>query len=119
MGSEAPVSQDPPPDPPKEPQPVTCCPIRRKVVVGILSVLPEEACGVPDSELADVIRFDLASPAGRPVIAFRYCPWCGKPRGAEDELRIVDIHIQPAEGEEDEEGEDRERPSDEQEEEDR
>lgn len=87
-------------------QPKTCCPIRRKVVVGILSVLPEEACGVPDSELADVVRFDLQSSAGRPVIAFRFCPWCGAPRGPDDELRIVDVHIQMAEAEDEEEGED-------------
>lgn len=105
------MSNEPPSnEPPKEPPPQTCCPIRRKVVVGILSVLPEEACGVPDSELADVIRFDLASPAGRPVIAFRFCPWCGKPRGAEDELRIVDIQIQPVDGDEEGEGEDGDEP---------
>lgn len=105
-----PREQPEPPDRPEEPEqpeergpePRSCCPIRRKVLVGILSVLPEEACGVPDSELADVVRFDLQSGSGRPVIAFRYCPWCGKARGPEDELRIVDVQIEAVEDDEDE-----------------
>lgn len=88
------------------PEPKSCCPIRRKVLVGILSVLPEEACGVPDSELADVVRFDLQSGSGRPVIAFRFCPWCGKSRGPEDELRIVDVQIEAVEEDDEESGPD-------------
>lgn len=67
----------------------TCCGLRRKVVVGILAVLPVEHCGVPDSDLADVMRFDLAGTEGRPVIGFRFCPWCGCPRDASAETRIV------------------------------
>ena len=72
----------------------TCCLMRRKVVVGILGVLPEEQCGVPDSELADFMRFDLQTPDGKPVLAFRYCPWCGAARGPEAELRIVDLSLE-------------------------
>ena len=87
------VSQDEPTSPPG-----TCCALRRKLLVGILRVLTEEECGVGDAELADVMRFDLSSPTGKPVIAFRYCPWCGKPRDERGETRIVDIS--PAEPDE-------------------
>jgi hypothetical protein len=69
----------------------TCCPMRRKVLVGVISVLPEAQCGVGDAELADFLRFDLQTPSGKPVIAFRFCPWCGQPRGPEDEVRIVEL----------------------------
>ena len=69
----------------------TCCPMRRKVVVGILAVLPEDRCGVGDAELADFLRFDLESPSGSPVLSFRFCPWCGKERGVDEETRIVDL----------------------------
>lgn len=71
----------------------TCCAMRRKVVVGILGVLPEAQCGVPDSELADFMRFDLEAPGGKPVIAFRFCPWCGAPRAPDGEVRIVDVRL--------------------------
>ncbi|MBX3470791.1 MAG: hypothetical protein KF878_28320 [Planctomycetes bacterium] len=73
----------------------SCCPMRRKVVVGILGVLGEAQCGVPDSELADFLRFDLQTPDGKPVLAFRYCPWCGQQRAAEAEVRIVDVRVEP------------------------
>lgn len=69
----------------------TCCQYRRKFVVGILGVLPEEQCGVADSEIADLIDFALPSPSGKPVIRFRFCPWCGKPFTPDSEIRIADI----------------------------
>lgn len=89
------------------PLPPTCCPMRRKVVVGILAVLPETQCGVGDSELADFLRFDLETPGGKPVLAFRFCPWCGAARAPDAETRIVDVDImrgEQGEGEGDEEG---------------
>lgn len=70
----------------------TCCLLRRKILVAIEAVLDEEACGVPDTELADVLRFDLGEPTGKPVIGFLYCPWCGKPRQLDGETRITDIN---------------------------
>ncbi len=86
--------------------------MRRKVVVGILGVLPEEQCGVPDSELADFMRFDLQTPDGKPVLAFRYCPWCGTVRSAEAEVRIVDVRVQPGDADESGESGDFEPPKD-------
>lgn len=69
----------------------TCCDMRRKVTVLLGPILPEELCGVPDTILADYVRFDLdaEAPDGRtlPVIGFRYCPWCGKPFTADSEMR--------------------------------
>ena len=56
---------------------VACCRLRQKIIVNGFFTLPEETCGIPDSEIADVLTFDK-SPRGRPVVAFRYCPWCGK-----------------------------------------
>lgn len=73
----------------------SCCAYRRKILVGILRVLTEEECGVPDSELADVILFDASSPSGKMVLAFRYCPWCGKPRDEASESRITDVLAPP------------------------
>ncbi len=73
--------------------PPSCCAMRRKVIVGILAVLPEAQCGVPDAELADYLRFDLDAPTGKPVLAFRFCPWCGERRGPGTEHRIVDIQV--------------------------
>jgi hypothetical protein len=89
------------------PPPRTCCPMRRKVVVGILGVLPEQQCGVGDAELADFLRFDLQTPDGKPVLAFRYCPWCGAARGPDTEFRIVDVGFvgnEEGEGDDDEDG---------------
>lgn len=71
----------------------TCCPMRRKVVVGIIGVLPEDKSGVADSELADFMRFDLQGPDGKPVLAFRFCPWCGAARMPDAEVRIVDVRF--------------------------
>jgi hypothetical protein len=70
----------------------TCCPARRKFVVGILATLPEEQCGVPDTEVAEFIRFDLMAPGETPVISFRYCPWCGTERTLGSETRIT-MHV--------------------------
>jgi hypothetical protein len=85
------VSDEQPTDEQPASPPETCCPLRRKLLVGILRVLSEDECGVGDSDLVDVMRFDLTSPTGKPVIAFRFCPWCGKPRDPHGETRIVDI----------------------------
>lgn len=92
-------------DPTQPPVGATCCLLRRKILVGILRVLSEEECGVPESELADVLRFDLASPQGRPVLAFRFCPWCGKERDLAGETRIVDVAFGPPPGASDEDEE--------------
>lgn len=71
------------------PMPGNCCELRRKILVGIQAVLPEEACGVSDAALADVYRPDMRLPNGQPVLAFRFCPWCGKPRPFTGEYRIT------------------------------
>jgi len=75
-------------EPTAEPQ--TCCVYRRKILVGIQAVLPESVCGVADSHLADLLRFDIDLPTGHPVLAFRFCPWCGKARDLEGETRVTD-----------------------------
>ena len=67
----------------------TCCLLRRKILVVIAKVFTEEACGVPESEMAEVIRWDLDVPSGKPVIGFRFCPWCGQKR--KGEVRITDV----------------------------
>ena len=85
-------------------QPTTCCPMRRKVVVGIIGVLPEDKSGVADSELADFMRFDLQGADGKPVLAFRFCPWCGAARAPDAEVRIVDVRFAQAEPPPDPEG---------------
>lgn len=97
------MSDRPPPESDGEPsesesddeQPATCCLLRRKILVGILRVLSEDECGVPDSELADVLRFDLASADGKPVLGFMFCPWCGQPRDQQGETRIVSLAPPP------------------------
>lgn len=81
----------------QEPGKTTCCLYRRKILVGVMSVLPEEVCGVPDSELADVLEFGAESPTGHPVLAFRYCPWCGKPYTRGSETRITDVRLEDEE----------------------
>jgi len=84
------------------PETTTCCALRRKIVVGVLAVLNEEQCGVSDVELADVIVHGMNAPSGKPVIAFLYCPWCGKRRGPNDEVRVIDPYLDE---DEDDEGE--------------
>jgi hypothetical protein len=86
------------------PTPPSCCLMRRKVVVGILAVLAEAQCGVADAELADFLRFDLEAPGGKPVLAFRFCPWCGTARAPDAETRIVDYDVLKAEPADDEDG---------------
>ena len=73
----------------------SCCPWRRKITLFLGPILPEEACGVSDSVLADVMRFDLDGPprtdgqAGtKGVIGFRFCPWCGKRFTSASEVRL-------------------------------
>lgn len=97
MSEESPPEPDDVPEEPEEgdEQPVTCCLLRRKILVGILRVLSEDECGVPDSELADVLRFDLASADGKPVLGFMFCPWCGQPRDQQGETRIVSLAPPP------------------------
>lgn len=73
--------------------------MRQKVVVLIGTILPEEISGVPDSALADFIRFDMEGPPdpqtgrAKPVIGFRFCCWCGKPFVATSETRLT--HLDP------------------------
>ena len=77
----------------------SCCPYRRKIVVGILKVMSEEECGIGDADLADIMRFDLAGLDGKPVLAFQFCPWCGKPRDPGGETRVTDVRRpEPDEG---------------------
>lgn len=78
----------------------TCCLYRRKILVSISAVLPEQVCGVPDSHLADLLRFDMEVPTGHPVLAFRYCPWCGTARDLDGETRITDATDPPPKAEE-------------------
>jgi hypothetical protein len=73
---------------PEQPEP-SCCPARKKIVLTIVAILPEADCGVPDTELIDVMRFDVQAPDGKPVIGFRFCPWCGKARAANSEMRLT------------------------------
>ena len=65
----------------------TCCPLRRKIVVGIFATIAEESCGVSDAELLDVTVFDPEGVEG-PTVHFRYCPWCGKARDCSSETRF-------------------------------
>jgi hypothetical protein len=69
--------------------PRTCCLMRRKAVLGVLAVLPEAVCGVADAELADFLRFDVRNPGGKPVLAVRYCAWCGALRDPAGEERVT------------------------------
>lgn len=81
-----------PPEPrPDAPKGGSCCDIRKKVVVGVVGTLPEEACGVPDSALADVLRWDETSMHGHPILAFRFCPWCGARRVEGTNERVVEL----------------------------
>ena len=82
------------PEPPK----LVCCAMRRKIALTPYS-LPEEMCGVSDAEVADFLIFDLKSPNGRPVLTFRFCPWCGKPWKTTGEIHEA---IRPPEPEEEE-----------------
>ncbi len=71
------------------PDEVNCCLLRRKIVIGILAIQPEDVCGVPDTELVNVLDFMTQTPEGKQVIAIQFCPWCGKPRRPNSETRIT------------------------------
>lgn len=87
----------PPPSPPATAAVpgTSCCAIRRKVVVGVLAILPEADCGVSDAELVDFMRFDVRSPGGPPVLAVRHCPWCGALRTPGTEERVTPAPFAP------------------------
>jgi hypothetical protein len=74
---------------------VCACPFRKKIAIAIIGVLDEAECGVPDSELIDILDTDLAGPDGKPVLRIRYCPWCGK--SAPKPERITDIASEDSE----------------------
>lgn len=74
--------------PPPDPDAPTCCLLRRKIAVGVTAVLPEELCGVSNAELVDVIDWSAESESGVPVVAVRFCPWCGAKRKPGDDVRI-------------------------------
>lgn len=76
------------------------CNMRKKVALGILGVLSEKACGVPDSELADYMSFDKSGPNGEPVLALRFCPWCSLPITKEERITHVEFQDDSNEGEE-------------------
>jgi hypothetical protein len=71
--------------------------MRKKIVLTPYS-LPEDACGVSDVEVADFLIFDVKSPNGRPVLTFRFCPWCGKPWKVTGQIHEV-APPPPSEGE--------------------
>lgn len=77
----------------KMPENDTCCELRRKIHVGVLRVLDESECGVADAAMADVVRWDIVVPSGKPVIGFRFCPWCGHERTLEDEVTMTDVTV--------------------------
>lgn len=87
----------------KPQEPKTCCQMRRKVIVAVVGCLPEDQCGVPDSVLADFMRFDLSVPSGKPVISFKFCPWCSKERTYDTEARITDVNFKDPEDDDGEE----------------
>lgn len=84
----------------------TCCQMRKKMTVFLGPYLTVEQCGIPDTILADFMRFDVdpvVAPDGtkKPVIAFRFCPWCGAPYTDKSETRTTLAHpVDDIEGEE-------------------
>ena len=54
-----------------------CCRLNVKIRIASV-VLSEQQCGIPDSELIDVLHMDWPEP-GMCTIVARFCPWCGKP----------------------------------------
>jgi hypothetical protein len=71
-----------------------CCLMRKKVMAAPL-VLTEKFCGVPDTVLADFVRFDLPNTPvdtnGRPVpvIKWAFCAWCGHRLSDSEPVRIA------------------------------
>ena len=75
----------------KKPEPKkSCCEARRKVVVAVAKILPVEVCGIHDAVLADFLDHEENSPGGKPILRFRFCPWCGQERGPNRETRVVE-----------------------------
>lgn len=58
-------------------KPRCSCQMRRKVQINGFTHVSFEDCGVPDSVIADFVKWDVMSPMGRPVLVFNFCPWCG------------------------------------------
>jgi hypothetical protein len=56
-----------------------CCLGRRKFKFNGIGYLSQEECGVSDAEIADFLILGAKSPEGRPVVVFKFCPWCGAP----------------------------------------
>lgn len=71
-----------------------CCKLRKKVVLGIMLIRSEAECGVPDSEMADVMAFD-ESKSDRPIICVQYCPWCGAKIELDENSTITEIDGDP------------------------
>ena len=59
--------------------------MRHKVVFSLLT-LPPEMCNIPDSVVADFMTWDK-SEKGRPVVTFKFCPWCGAPWARTGEIQ--------------------------------
>lgn len=70
-----------------------------------MNVLSEEESGVPDSELVDFMIFEQKSPNGRPILAVKFCPWCGQKKADNGTLRVSEFEIQDSETDEDWRGE--------------
>jgi hypothetical protein len=68
------------------------CNLRKKVILGILGVVPQELCGISDIELADYMSFDKSGAHGEPVLALRYCPWCSFLILKEERITSVDFN---------------------------
>lgn len=75
------------------------CQMRKKVAIGVVAVIPEEICGIPDSELSDFVNFDLGGPGSSPVLQIKFCPWCGKLAPKPERITQVDFE-QPEEDDE-------------------
>lgn len=58
--------------------PLACCKLRKKIAISLM-MLPESICGIPDSEVLDVLTFEKVD--GLDGVQPRFCPWCGKPWG--------------------------------------
>ena len=75
----------------EEPKPkASCCEARKKIIVKIAQILPEEVCGVGDSSLADFLNHDTNSPGGLPILMFQFCPWCGRARDPNGQTRVTE-----------------------------
>jgi hypothetical protein len=60
-----------------------CCKMREKFILGIVA---ERNVPCP-SDAADFMDFDQATPAGKPILRIKFCPFCGKPVAGP--LRVV------------------------------